>query len=90
MTDSDPYISRQSAKKLLDNFGRALKQPAANPLVFYAYGIGGVGKSTFLGKLRETYAQDATFAGAFFGSTSKIDSPLALMEHLYKQLPDEE
>ncbi|MBW4471801.1 MAG: tetratricopeptide repeat protein [Stenomitos rutilans HA7619-LM2] len=89
MTDLDPYISRQSAQKLLDNFGKALKQPEVNPLVFYAYGIGGVGKSTLLDKLRETYANDAKFARAFFGSTSKVDSPLALMEHLYKQLPDD-
>ena len=87
MTDLNPYISRQSAKKFIDKFGIALKQPEANFLVFYAYGIGGVGKSTLLKKLWETYAEEATFARAFFGSTSKIDSPLALMEHLYKQLP---
>jgi tetratricopeptide (TPR) repeat protein len=89
MTDSDLYISRKSAEKLLENFGRALKQPQANRLVFYAYGIGGIGKSTLLQKLRETYAKEAKFARAFFGPTSKIDSPLALMEHLYKQLPDD-
>jgi tetratricopeptide (TPR) repeat protein len=89
MPDLDLYISRQPAKKLLDNFGRSLKQPETSPLVFYAYGIGGVGKSTLLGKLRETYAKEAKFARAFFGSTSKIESPLALMEHLYKQLPDD-
>ncbi|MBE9181538.1 tetratricopeptide repeat protein [Oculatella sp. LEGE 06141] len=89
MTDLDLYISRRSAKKLLDNFGKALERPEANPLVFYAYGIGGIGKSTLLEKLRQTYAEEATFAKAFFGPTSKIDSPLALMEHLYKQLPDD-
>lgn len=89
MTDSDLYIERRSAKKFLENFGRALKQPQSDSLVFYAYGIGGVGKSTLLEKLRETYAAEAKFARAFFGPTSKIDSPLALMEHLYKQLPDD-
>jgi tetratricopeptide (TPR) repeat protein len=90
MTDSTPYISRTSAQKMLDNFGRALKQPGSSPLVFYTYGIGGVGKSTLLEKLRETYDRDAVFARAFFGPTSRIDSPLALMEHLYKQLPEDE
>lgn len=89
MTDLDLYISRKPAEKWLDKFGKALKQPAANPLVFYAYGIGGIGKSTLLGKLRETYAKEAKFARVSFGPTSKIDSPLALMEHLYKQLPDD-
>ena len=89
MTDSDLYISRKPAEKLLDNFGVALKQPKANHLLFYACGIGGIGKSTLLEKLRETYAKEAQFARAFFGPTSKIDSPLALMEHLYKQLPDD-
>ncbi len=90
MTDLLPYISRTSAQKLLDNFGGALKQPETNHLVFHAYGIGGVGKSTLLEKLRETYSKEAKFARAFFGPTSKIDSPLALMEHLYKQLPEDE
>lgn len=89
MTDLDLYISRKPAEKLLDNFGVALKQPKANHLLFYACGIGGIGKSTLLEKLRETYAKEAQFARAFFGPTSKIDSPLALMEHLYKQLPDD-
>ena len=89
MTSLDLYISRKSAEKLLDNFGRALKQPETNRLVFYAYGIGGVGKSTLLEKLQEIYAKEAKFARAFFGPTSKTDSPLALMEYLYKQLPDD-
>jgi len=90
MTDLDLYISRKPAEKLLDNFGVALKQPKENHLLFYACGIGGIGKSTLLGKLRETYAKEAQFARAFFGPTSKIDSPLALMEHLYKQLLDDD
>lgn len=89
MTDLDLYISRKSTQKFLDNFGDALKQPQASRLLFYAYGIGGIGKSTLLDKLRETYAKEAKFAKAFFGPTSKIDSPLALMEHLYKQLPED-
>lgn len=88
MTRLDLYISRKPAEKWLEKFGKALEQPQDNPLVFYTYGIGGIGKSTLLEKLRETYAKEAHFAKVFFGTTSRIDSPLILMEHLYNQLPD--
>lgn len=87
MSDRDIYISRPVAKQFLDRFGKALKKPDSNPFLFYVCGIGGIGKSTLLDKLQEDYRQDAVFAKVFFGTTSKIDGPLALMERLYEQLP---
>ena len=90
MSDRSLYISRKSAQRFLNDFGRALKKPESNPLVFHIYGIGGMGKSTLLDKLRDTYKEDAKFARAFFGPTSRVDSPLALMEHLHKQLPKDD
>ena len=87
MTNQLIYISRQQAETFLAEFAKALKQPSLQPLLFQVHGIGGVGKSTLLRKLRETYQQEADFAEVSFGITEGIDTPLELMEKLYKELP---
>ncbi len=89
MTRKSPYISRTQAKKFIEDVGNAIKKPESQPLLFYVHGIGGIGKSTLLKKLQETYTTKVNFAQASFGLTSNIETPLALMEKLYQQLPDE-
>ena len=49
------YIEQDAAKRLLDLFERVLQQPEGQPLLFNICGIGGVGKTTLLGRLRETH-----------------------------------
>jgi len=87
MTNQPIYISRQQAETFLAEFAKALNQPSSQPLLFHVYGIGGVGKSTLLRKLREIYQQQVDFAAASFGPTGGIETSLKLMATLYEQLP---
>jgi predicted alpha/beta-fold hydrolase len=87
MTNQPIYISRQQAETFLAEFAKALNQPSSQPLLFHVYGIGGVGKSTLLRKLREIYQQQVDFAAASFGFTVGIETSLKLMATLYEQLP---
>lgn len=42
----EQYIERTQAKRLLESFANALKEPEKQPLLFNIYGIGGVAKTT--------------------------------------------
>jgi tetratricopeptide (TPR) repeat protein len=83
-----PYISRQSAENLETAFAKALENPATNPIVFHVWGIGGVGKTTLTGKLKENYSKKADFVEISFGMTPDVDNPLKIMDKFYNQLPD--
>ena len=87
MTPSIPYISRQSAEDLQKSFAEALADPASYPVMFYIWGIGGVGKSTLKRRLEETYRQQADFIEVSFGLTEGINTPIELMVKLHAQLP---
>ncbi len=80
------YIEREEAKRLLKRFADALKQPQKNALVFNIYGIGGVGKTTLLGRLKEANAEKVDFLEVCFAKTSGIESPLKLMRKLHQQI----
>jgi tetratricopeptide (TPR) repeat protein len=79
------YIERDEAKKLLGRFKAALQQPEEHPLLFNICGIGGVGKTTLLGRLQETYADEVDFLGVCFAKTADIETPLKLMRKLHQQ-----
>jgi tetratricopeptide (TPR) repeat protein len=79
------YIERDEAKKLLECFAIALKQPYEQPLLFNIYGIGGVGKTTLLRRLKDTYVGEADFLEICFAKTSGIETPLKLMRKLHQQ-----
>ncbi len=82
----DPfYIERNEAKKLLQRFAAALEQPQANPLLFNLHGIGGVGKTTLLGRLQEAQADNADFLSVCFAKTAGIETPLKLMRKLHQK-----
>ena len=87
MTHLIPYISRQSAENLQKSFAAALVNPSTSPVMFYIWGIGGVGKSTLKRRLRDTYQDKADFTEVSFGLTQGIDTPLDLMAKLHAQLP---
>ena len=82
-----PYISRQAAEDLQNSFAKALAEPASYPVMFYIWGIGGVGKSTLKRRLGETYRQQADFTEVSFGLTEGINTPIELMAKLHAQLP---
>ena len=86
MVSNIPYISRQQTEELLNCFNEAIKKPEFNPLLFNVWGIGGVGKTTLLHRLREQQP-NISFARVYFGTTPDIGTPLKLMANLYSQLP---
>jgi len=81
------YISRPQAETFLAEFAQALNQPSSQPLLLHLYGMGGVGKTTLLQRLKYTHKQHVDFAEVSFGLTAGIETPLKLMAKLYEQLP---
>ncbi|WP_204105525.1 MULTISPECIES: tetratricopeptide repeat protein [Spirulina sp. CCY15215] len=80
------YIQRKEAKKLLDRFDRAIAQPdEQNPLLFNIFGIGGVGKTTLLGRLQKAHVGKVDFLEVCFAKTAHVETPLKLMRHLHAQ-----
>ena len=80
------FVSRDSTKRFLDDFAKAIKQPNSAPLMFYAHGIGGIGKSTLLHELKSLYDGKVKFLEADFNN-SRLSKPIELMKHLHQQLP---
>ncbi|MEL7332903.1 MAG: hypothetical protein AAFN12_11675, partial [Cyanobacteria bacterium J06560_2] len=92
MVSSSIYISRKAARRFVDDFEASISLPRSEdgPILHHVYGIGGVGKSTLLQYVRDTYAKDVLFVTATFDSSTLIDGPLSLMDHLYSKLPRNE
>jgi hypothetical protein len=80
------YIERDEAKRLLERFEIALQQPERQPLLFNICGIGGVGKTTLLGRLQEAHAETVDFLEVCFAKTADIETPLRLMRKLHQQV----
>lgn len=79
------YIERDQAKRLLERFAAALKQPHEKPLLFNIYGTGGVGKTTLLVRLQEVHEGKVDFLKVCFAKTVDIETPLKLMRKLHQQ-----
>ncbi|MEG4226852.1 tetratricopeptide repeat protein [Microcoleus sp. N9_B2] len=79
------FVSRHSTKRFLDDFDKAIEQPNSEPLMFYAYGIGGIGKSTLLHELKSRHHGNVKFLEADFNN-SRLSKPIELMKHLHQQL----
>ena len=86
MTSSSPYIARRETTNFLNAFSKAVENPKTEPTLFHVWGMGGVGKSTLLNKLKEKHPK-VEFARVYFGNTPDIDTPLKLMAKLYNKLP---
>ncbi|MEG4022740.1 TPR end-of-group domain-containing protein [Microcoleus sp. S13C4] len=79
------FVSRHSTKRFLDDFDKAIEQPNSAPLMFYAYGIGGIGKSTLLDELKSLHHGEVKFLTADFNDR-RLSKPIELMKHLHQQL----
>jgi len=79
------FVSRYSTKRFLDDFAKAIEQPNSAPLMFYAHGIGGIGKSTLLHELKSLHYGKVKFLTADFNN-SRLSKPIELMKHLHQQL----
>ncbi|NET56545.1 MAG: tetratricopeptide repeat protein [Symploca sp. SIO2E6] len=79
------YIETDEAKRLLQRFAAALKEPLKQPLLFNIYGIGGVGKTTLLHRLQQAHTGKVDFLKVCFATTPDIDTPLKLMRRLHQQ-----
>lgn len=86
---TDYHIARPEETALIDRITKAIAQPEAFPMMFYVWGIGGVGKSTILNKtqekLEEQYKNKVYFAKFSFGAFT--ETPLDVMVKLHKDLP---
>jgi len=80
-----PYISRLQTEEFLLKAAQAVQQPATHPVVLQIYGIGGVGKSTLLARLKENQKQTQVVKVSF-GETEEIDDPIQLMKKLHGDL----
>lgn len=94
MTNQKPHIVRPQEESLINNVKKAIAQPESSPVMFYVWGIGGVGKSTLLDKLEEElYGTDkekicfAKISFDRFDFNSVDENPLSVMEKLYKEIP---
>lgn len=79
------YISRPQTEAFLSKVAEAVQQPGTQPIVFQVSGIGGVGKSILLAKLKETQKQTQVVQVSF-GETEGIDDPIQLMRKLHEKL----
>jgi hypothetical protein len=86
MGNLDFYIDRPETDKLLNGLREALKSPADNPLIFHAYGIGGIGKTSLTKKIAQDFS-DAVVVSCDIGAEIDTETPLKLMDRIYRQLP---
>ena len=77
------YIERKAAKDFLKRFGQAIAQPKEYPLLFNVYGVGGVGKTTLLGRLQRDCPGAVDFLNVCFAKTSGLETPLKLMRQFH-------
>ena len=83
------YIERKESKRLLGKFADTLKQPDGQPLLFNICGIGGVGKTTLLGRLKDAHVNEVDFLEVCFAKNKdSIETPLKLMRKLHQQAID--
>ena len=86
------YIARPAANSFLENLDIAFKTPAQQPIVFHAWGLGGVGKTTLLDRAqlahreRCSITEQLTIAEVKFGDTANAGTPLGVMKVLHSRL----
>ena len=92
MTNQKPHIVRPQEENLISNVKKAIAQPNDFPVMFYVWGIGGVGKSTLLDRLQENLdghfkeiSQKIDFTKFSFSAVD--ETPLGVMEKLHRELP---
>jgi tetratricopeptide (TPR) repeat protein len=86
MSNLDFYIDRPETDQLLNGLKQSFQSPANSPLVFHAYGIGGIGKTALTKKIRQDFS-DAVVVRIDTGIEIKTETPLEVMDKIYHQLP---
>ncbi len=88
MQNQDFYVARSATTNLLQGLGKALEAPAQHPVVFQAYGLGGIGKTRLVQDVTKFLPQakvipiEVTDTGL-----QELQAPLVLMNKIYQQLP---
>ncbi|NEO86982.1 MAG: hypothetical protein F6J87_22390 [Spirulina sp. SIO3F2] len=83
--DDEYYIERDEVKRFLKRFTEALASPQEQPLLFNICGIGGVGKTTLVGRLKEAHANKVDVLEVCFAKTANVETPLKLMRKVHQQ-----
>jgi tetratricopeptide (TPR) repeat protein len=86
MNNLDFYVDRPETDQLLNGLKQSFQSPVNSPLVFHAYGIGGIGKTTLTKKIRQDFS-DAVVVRIDTGIEIKTETPLEVMDKIYHQLP---
>lgn len=86
MDKAHSYKALERCEKLHQKFAASLKQPELNPLVFNIWGIGGVGKTSFLRELKNKYEREAQFLEVSFGTTISAETPIDIMLTMHEQI----
>ncbi|NER33877.1 MAG: tetratricopeptide repeat protein [Oscillatoria sp. SIO1A7] len=88
MSKQNPYIRRKPAEELEKALADALAAPGeSSSILFHVWGIGGIGKSTLLGKLADKYRESKAGLAKFDFKGRAEETPLKVMAKLYEQLP---
>ncbi len=88
MSNLDFFIDRPATDDLLQGLKQALQTPANSPVVFQAYGIGGIGKTTLTEEIQKYLPEakvimiEVTAVGL-----EETRAPLTLMNKIYQNLP---
>jgi Caspase domain len=88
-TEKELFINRQSTEKFIKDALKVIEESQSQPSMLYAYGIGGIGKSTLLQQLKQLYSDKAVFLYFSFPdpiTSNAINTPIQLLKDLYEQL----
>jgi tetratricopeptide (TPR) repeat protein len=86
MNNLDFYVDRPETDQLLNGLKQSFQSPVNSPLIFHAYGIGGIGKTALTKKIRQDFS-DAVVVRIDTGIEVKTETPLEVMDKIYLQLP---
>ena len=89
---SSIYISRKKAEKFAEDIESAIQNPSENPLLHYAYGIGGIGKTSLLKQIITSCQSKyqcayCSFDSKSHGEKSSIATAIELLKKLDEKLP---
>lgn len=90
MSSPFPYISRKQATKFAQGIKDGIYQPLEHSLLHYAYGIGGIGKTTLLRKIEQEYATEFQCVWISFdeaeNESASVESPIELMKTIDQKI----
>ena len=92
MSLNNPYIARKQATEFAQDIKSSIQHPNINPILHYAYGIGGIGKTTLLERIHQEYSPDFQCIKVSFDKAVNhnvyVGSPIELMELIDREISD--